>query len=249
MLTNSNQIDPAATAVGEIVALDINSAKIFERYGIDFCCKGNRTLKSACEEKNIETDEILSELLKLTNRENIILERYENWELGFLIDYIINNHHTYVRNSTPQVILHLEKVVKKHGKKFKQLNEIQSLFNDVAAELFAHMQKEERILFHIIKYLEETDKFNEKPKTQGFKSIKFPIQAMESEHTNAGNSIERIRLLTNNFTPPEEACNTFKQTYNELEEFEKDLHIHIHLENNILFPKAIELENKLLNHN
>jgi len=108
------------------------------------------------------------------------------------------------------------------------------------------MNKEEKILFHIIKYLVDCQKFRERPKMGGFSTVKKPIASMEFEHTSAGGSMGKIRELTNNFTPPEDACNTFRLTFKELEDFENDLHIHIHLENNILFPKAIQLEEELL---
>ncbi len=133
--------------------------------------------------------------------------------------------------------------------KHPELEDVKSLFKEVAEDMISHIQKEETILFHIIRYLVDCGKFNERPKINGFKTVKNPIESMEAEHTNAGGAMEKIRNLTNNFTPPADACNTFKLTYKELEDFEKDLHIHVHLENNILFPKAIELEQGLIKNN
>lgn len=250
MFTNTFQIDPNQTVVKDLLITNIKAAHVFEKHGIDFCCKGNRPLKEACDEKNVSVETILSELNNLDNTKDRTDEnRYESWDLKFLSDYIVNNHHSYVRNAIPQLLPHLEKVAFKHGNKYPQLKDVESLFNSVAEELFSHMHKEEKILFHVIRYLEDCKKFNERPKMSGFKTVKHPIDAMEAEHSNAGSAMEKIRKLTGGFTPPEDACNTFKLTYKELEDFEKDLHIHVHLENNILFPKAIELEQELIKNN
>lgn len=246
MFRETFQQDANQLIVKDIVTKNIKAAHILEKYGIDFCCKGNRPLKEACAEKNVSVEKIISELNSAETGDTDSPKRYENWDLKFLIEYIINNHHSYVRNAIPQLLPHLEKVVSKHGNKFPFLNDIKSIFKDVAKEMQQHMYKEEKILFHIIRYLVDCDKFDEKPKMNGFKTVKDPIESMEAEHTNAGGAMEKIRELTNNFTPPEDACNTFKLTYKELQDFEKDLHIHVHLENNILFPKAIALEETLI---
>lgn len=247
MFRDTFQHNPNQVIIRDILTKDIKTAHVFEKYGIDFCCKGNRPLKEACDEKNINVDTILSELENISDSEEAGEKRYETWDLKFLMEYIVNNHHSYVRKAIPQLLPHLEKVVFKHGKLYPHLKEVKSLFEQVAEEMFTHMQKEEKLLFHIIKYLADCKKFDEKPRTNGFTTVRKPIEAMESEHSNAGGAMERIRELTNGFNPPEDACNTFKLTYRELEDFEKDLHIHVHLENNILFPKAIELEDGLLN--
>jgi regulator of cell morphogenesis and NO signaling len=248
MFNNTFQIDPNQAIVKDFLTANIKAAHVFEKHGIDFCCKGNRSLKEACDEKNVSVKTILAELNSLDNTEEIVDEnRYENWSLRFLSDYIIDHHHFYVRKAVPQILSHLEKVVIKHGNKYPSLKMIKSIFNSVAEELFHHMMKEEKLLFHVVRYLEDCKRFDERPRIQGFKTIKIPIEAMETEHSNAGEAMDKIRNLTKNYTPPADACDTFKLTYKELEDFEKDLHIHVHLENNILFPKAIELEQELLN--
>ncbi len=251
MFNDTFQIDPNQIIVKDILTSNIKAAHVFEKYGIDFCCKGNRPLGEACAEKNVSVDTILNELNSVSesDKESTSDMRFENWDLKFLIDYIINNHHSFVRNAIPQMMPHLEKVAFKHGNKYSELKDIKSLFEDVVEEMYSHMHKEETILFHIIRYLVDCRKFNERPKMNGFKTVKNPIDTMEAEHTSAGGALEKIRELTNNFTPPADACNTFRLTYKELEDFEKDLHIHVHLENNILFPKAIKLEEELLNNN
>ncbi len=249
MITTAFQKDPDKVIVKDIITTNIKAAHVFEKHGIDFCCNGNRPLKEACDEKNINIEVILSELDSVMISEEQEDKRFETWDLKFLIDYIVNNHHSYVKNAIPQMMPHLEKVAFKHGNKYPELENIKSLFEDVAEEMISHMHKEETILFHIIRYLVDCKKFNERPKMSGFKTVRNPIDMMEAEHTNAGGAMEKIRELTNNFTLPADACNTFKLTYKELEDFEKDLHIHVHLENNILFPKAIKLEDELLKQN
>ncbi|MDH7603419.1 MAG: iron-sulfur cluster repair di-iron protein [Melioribacter sp.] len=231
----------------ELVSLNIKTAEIFEKYNIDFCCNGKLTLQEVLTEKNIEPDEILNELINTFDQEVLPNENFIEWNLIDLINHIVNVHHSYVRNSIPKIKMHLEKVISKHGQKYFYLSEVKSLFEQLSLELENHMIKEEKILFPLIKYLVDTEKFNERPKTQGYGSIKNPIRQMELEHDNAGNIIHTIRKITNNYSLPEDACTTFSLTYDELNDFEKDIHKHIHLENNILFPKAIELEDKLLN--
>lgn len=246
MFNDVLQINPKKVIIKDILTSNIKAAHIFEKYDIDFCCKGNRPLKEVCDEKNINIEEILTEINSITNSNNIKEEQFDNWSLTFLMDYIINNHHSYVKNTISQMIPHLEKVSSKHGEKYPELYEIKLIFEKVAKEMISHMQKEEDMLFHVIRYLIDCQNFNERPKMNGFKTIKNLIDVMEDDHANTGKAMERIRLLTNRFAPPADACNTFKLTYKELEDFEKDLHIHVHLENNILFPKAIQLEIDLL---
>lgn len=235
------------TRVKDFLLMDIKTAHVFEKYGIDFCCKGYKNFNEVCEEKEIDKNSILNEIYQIVNHDESAKpkERFEEWNLDFLSDYIVNNHHNYVRNAIPQITEHLDRVTFKHGDKNPFLYELKSTFDSLKAEMLSHIEKEEKILFHLIKYLVDCKRFEEKPKLSGFKSVEFPIKSMLAEHDNAGESTARIREITNNYNPPEDACNTFRLTYSELEEFEKDLHIHVHLENNILFPKAISLEQEL----
>lgn len=234
------------TIVKEIVAKNFQTAKVFEKYGIDFCCKGNRPLNKAAEDKKINVKELINELVNSSNTGNNSQERYDEWELTFLSKYIINNHHAYVKEAIPRIQEHLNKVENRHGKTHPHMIAVNELFQKISDELISHMLKEEKVLFPIVKYLEDCKLFNERPKTGGYKTIQNPINAMEREHDGAGNIMAEIRNLTGNYTLPEDACTTFTLTYKELEEFEQDLHKHVHLENNILFPKAIKLEEELL---
>jgi regulator of cell morphogenesis and NO signaling len=231
--------------LAEIVTDNIRSAVIFEEFGLDFCCNGNRSLKSACVEKNVDVQKIVNELSSISVNENGSLN-VNDWQLDFLVDYIINNHHQYVRRMIPVISLHADKVASVHGTNHPETLKIADLFLAVREELEGHMMKEERILFLQIKQMVLTQKENSQFFLPTFGTIQNPIKMMELEHTNAGDAMHQIRELSNNYTHPEDACNTFKALYSELKEFEEDLHKHIHLENNILFPKSIELESALL---
>ncbi|MBA4406745.1 iron-sulfur cluster repair di-iron protein [bacterium] len=241
--TTMNSIkDFSKIKVKDVVTENSHASELFEKYGIDFCCNGNRSLQDALAEKEISNSEFLEELNKVNQSISSENQRYAEWDLNFLTQYIVNHHHAYVKSAIPEITAHLQKVYNAHVEKHPYIAEVQNTFSLVAEEMINHMMKEERILFPLIKYLTDTQKFNEKPKTGGFGTIKNPIRQMEAEHVSAGGAMEKIRTLTNNYSLPEDACATFQVTYKELNEFEKDLHKHVHLENNILFPRAIRLE-------
>lgn len=230
--------------VSDIVKSDYRAAAVFEQYGIDFCCKGNRMLDSACGEKGIDTSAVIGELERLGDVSSADNNRYELWDLDYLGQYIINNHHNYIRNSVPRIAAHVEKVAYKHGGRHPHIIEVESLFSQISAELLSHLQKEEKILFPMINSIAEQARSG-KNASDNMVSISGPVSVMEAEHSGAGEILERIRELTDNFTLPADACNTFAVTYQELKEFETDLHKHIFLENSILFPRAVQLENQL----
>lgn len=231
--------------LAEIVTDNIRSAIIFEEAGLDFCCKGKRSLKYACAEKNIDVQKIVNELVNLSSTGNGT-QNVNDWQLDFLVDYIMNNHHQYVRRMIPVISLHTDKVASVHGQNHPETLRIADLFLAVREELEMHMMKEERMLFPQIKQIVLNQKENSQYFPPAFGTIQNPIRMMEYEHTNAGEALYQIRELSNNYSHPKDACNTFKALYSELKEFEEDLHKHIHLENNILFPKSIELEAELM---
>ncbi|GAB6283724.1 MAG: iron-sulfur cluster repair di-iron protein [Ignavibacterium sp.] len=242
-----NQIEKnnlADETLSEIVKKDFKTAPIFEKYNLDFCCGGNRTLKESCEKNNIDLFLIIDELNSIQNKNSFESLNFNNWELDFLSEYIINVHHSYVRNNIPLITSHSEKVVVKHSEHHPEVIKVKGIFDEVKMELLSHLNKEEQILFPYIKSLVTAKKMNTKVQAQ-FGTIANPIRMMETEHENAGNAFHLIYRLTNNYTIPPDACNTFVLFYKELDAYEKDLHKHIHLENNILFPKAIELEKEL----
>ena len=232
--------------VAEYVTENIKTAHIFKKYGIDFCCGGGITVERACEKNKVNQSDLEKELAEVDVIKDII-EDYDKWELDFLMIYIENVHHTYIRESLPIISQYVNKVAKVHGHHYSEVIEINQLFHEVANELIAHLQKEEQILFPYIKQLVQAKKEGTNRVTPPFGTVNNPIKMMEYEHDSAGNIFKQITKLSNNYTPPEGACNTFRALYAKLDEFEQDLHTHIHLENNILHPKAILLEKSLSN--
>lgn len=229
--------------VAEVVAENIKTAHVFKKHGIDFCCGGGITVEKACEKNNVAYAGLKKELEDVDAVVSTAYN-YNNWDLSFLVDHIENVHHTYVEENIPLLILYANKVAKVHGHHYAEVIEIDDLIAKVTKELTMHMKKEELILFPYVKQLVQAEKNGTPLSMPHFGSVKDPVQLMEDEHEYAGDIFKKIAKLSNNYTPPEDACNTFKALYAKLEEFEQDLHQHIHLENNILFPKAIQLENR-----
>lgn len=164
-----------------------------------------------------------------------------------MADYIEKKHHRYVEEKTREITPYLDKICRVHGDRHPELFEINEHFNATAGELAAHMKKEELILFPFVRKMAKAKQENTKLEAPHFGTVENPIQMMMHEHTAEGERFRKIETLSNNYTPPEDACNTYRVTFALLKEFEADLHLHIHLENNILFPKAIELEKQLKN--
>ena len=228
--------------IGEYVALDFRTAALFSKYGIDFCCKGNRSIEEVCEKKDITPEDLFNQITEIlaTKNENSI--DFKSWPLDLLADYIEKTHHRYVEEKIPVLLQFLDKLCKVHGATHPELFEINELFIGCAGELAQHMKKEELILFPFIKKMVKatlTDELIEQPH---FGTVNNPIAMMMAEHETEGDRFVKIAALTNNYTPPSDACNTYKVTFSMLNEFEQDLHKHIHLENNILFTKAVALE-------
>jgi len=238
--------DYSMKTVGELVVKDYRFAGVFKKFGIDFCCGGKRLLHEVCTEKGVALDALLAELEKAATTATAHEQNYEQWETDFLADYIVNVLHRYVRENIPLLREYTAKVARVHGEAHPEVVEIARLFEEVASELDQHMMKEEHILFPYIKQLVAARRENQEVMPPPFGTVENPIRMMEHEHDHAGNLMKQIRQLSHNFIPPDDACNTFRVTYAKLQEFEEDLHQHIHLENNILFPQAIELEQRLL---
>ena len=225
--------------VAQIVASDMRTATIFKKYGIDFCCGGGKPVTEACKGKDVEASAIFKEIEMLD--ETKADRDFDNMELDVLTNHILETHHKYVKESIPIIMQIADKVAKVHGSHNPENIEIAKLFHEVAIELQQHLMKEEGILFSHIINLAIAYR-NDETISVPFGSVQNPIRMMEHEHDIAGEIFKKIEKLSNNFTPPAHACNTYKALYHHLKEFQDDLHIHIHLENNILFPKAIELE-------
>ena len=232
--------------VAETVAQDYRAASVFEKYGIDFCCKGNISIDEACEQKHIMTEEVMRDLKKLSESDPSGFS-YGNLTPSHLADHIEEKHHRYVVEKTPIIQHFLDKVCSVHGKRHPDLFEINRLFKASSAELAMHMKKEELILFPRIRKIESLTSESKDISALQPGVLGQPIAMMMQEHEIEGDRFRTIDELTHHYQPPADACNTFKVTYALLQEFENDLHLHIHLENNVLFPKAIELEKQFLN--
>ncbi len=231
--------------IGEIAAKDLRKAEVFKKYGLDFCCGGKRQLEDACKDKGLDVIKIKEELEKTSSASNNAVQHdFNSWNLSFLADYIVNVHHSYVRQNMPVISDLTKKVAEHHGTTNPELNKIRDKAEEIFSELKVHMKKEETVLFPYIKQLDASKNGGDKI-SKPFNSILEPISVMENDHEVVGKLVEDIRQLSGNFTLPETACNSYALLYRKLEEFESDLHTHIHLENNILFPKAIELESAL----
>ena len=236
-ITDSNTVAHAVTE-------NIKAAHVFKKHGIDFCCGGGITIKKACEKNQVDLSLLLKELESLNDNSNFMYD-YNKWDINFLIEFIVNTHHKYVEENLGILKQYVTKVSKVHGHHYTELIEIEQSVHEVSDELTVHMKKEELILFPFIKKLVTASKNNTIVKVPHFENVNNPITMLEEDHDNAGDVFKRISNLTNKYTTPEGACNTFKALYAKLEEFEDNLHQHVHLENNILFPKARKLENEL----
>jgi regulator of cell morphogenesis and NO signaling len=238
----------ALSNIGQIVADNYRFASVFKSAGIDFCCNGNRTIAEACEKKKMNVDELLQKLHDAgtsTSQGNDI--DFKTWPLDLMIDYIIKKHHRYVEKKIVEITPYLKRVITVHGEHHPELLEIGELFFQSAEDLTSHMQKEEGMLFPFIKNMVNAEENGESLAQAGFGSVENPIAMMHHEHDAEGERFRLISELSDGYTPPEDACNTYRVTFALLEEFEDDLHRHIHLENNILFPRAIQLEKQIRN--
>lgn len=232
--------------LGEIAAKDLRKAEIFKKYGLDFCCGGKKTVKEACAEKGLDVTQIEQELQNTDNTSFTSRPLpYNDWNLDFLADYIVNTHHSYVKKSIPDIRNYAAKVAKVHGDNHPELLRINQLAQEVCNEMASHMVKEETVLFPYVKELVVAkNKGNANVKFGSLETIKTPINMMEMEHEAVGSNMDEIRKISNNYHVPEDGCASYSYLFNTLDEFENDLHIHVHLENNILFPKALNLEKK-----
>ncbi|HRP58552.1 iron-sulfur cluster repair di-iron protein [Agriterribacter sp.] len=231
--------------LGEIAAKDLRKAEVFKKYGLDFCCGGKQTVKEACAEKGIDVTKVEKELQEADKNPTARPLPYNDWGLDFLADYIVNTHHSYIRKTLPDIRAYASKVAQVHGAYHPELIPIQQLVEEVNKELSEHLVKEEKILFPFIKELVMAKDRSQSPRAVQFGSVQNPIHMMEAEHETAGRCMEEIRTLSNNYALPGDACASYSLLFKMLDDFEEDLHIHVHLENNILFPKAIALEKRL----
>jgi regulator of cell morphogenesis and NO signaling len=235
----------SSLSLAQIVNSNHQAASVFEKYHLDFCCKGKRSLEQACSEQQLAISEVTADLKNIFTKNNHVSIDFEKMDLIQLADYIVQTHHAYVKNEMPQIYAYLHKVSSKHGERHPELYKIFQTFSAVKEEMEGHMKKEELILFPRIKELEKLAN-NENASLQlNITYLQSPITVMEQEHDHAGSLLNDIRILTNDYTPPQDACTTYRLSFAALKAFELDLHQHVHLENNILFPKVIDMFREL----
>lgn len=227
--------------IGDIVAADFRTAAVFKKHGIDFCCKGGRTIEEACGPQKTDPEQIYHELETISENDGNSVD-FNSWPPDLLAEYIQKKHHHYVEEKTPVIQTFLDKLCDVHGERHPELFEIRALFNVSAGDLAAHMKKEELILFPFIRNMAKAQAEGTAIPQPFFGTVENPVNMMKHEHSVEGERLRKIAELTNGYNPPEDACNTYKVTFAMLQDFENDLHKHIHLENNILFPKAIQSE-------
>ncbi len=234
MSTQPNTIGDSSQTVADLAISHPGALSVFTKYNIDYCCGGNRSLEDACIRVGLNPDKIWAEIIESPDQGSSIPARAEKWSAALLADYIVENHHSYVRSAIPEIQALLEKVCRVHGDDNLELLNIQQDFDDLAEELLSHMEKEETALFPALKRLESHDDAGHPLAS----TVKAPIAMMEHEHNVAGDLMKSIRHLSNHYTVPESGCATYRATYRRLKEFDDDLMTHVHLENNILFRKA-----------
>jgi len=235
----------ATQTVGELAAGVPGATREFEKLGIDYCCGGGRSLGEACAQANISLDEALSRLQKGLVASGPQQQRNWNTEpLAELIAHINSTHHVFVREESPRIEKLAAKVVSVHGTNHPELLQVQEAFADLANELSVHLMKEEQILFPYVTMMEEAAAANEPAPPAMFGTVVNPVRMMMQEHDGAGDTLKKLRVITNDYALPAEACVSYKTLYEALQGFEADLHQHIHLENNILFPRAVALESR-----
>jgi regulator of cell morphogenesis and NO signaling len=223
------------------------TTRVLESFGIDYCCGGGQSLEAACKAANLPLAQVLESV------ESAIQAGPRSGDpdwgrvpLAVLADHIVSVHHAYVKSETPRLQRLLAKVVGVHGSRHPELGQIQEVFSDAAQELALHMMKEEQMLFPYIATMEKAVHEQKPLVPPRFGSVRNPIQMMMMEHDSAGEDLRQIRELSQNYTAPPDACVSFQSLYAALKEFESDLHQHVHLENNILFPRAVDLEQEAL---
>lgn len=230
-------------SLAQIVNTNHRAAIVFEKYHLDFCCKGKRSLQEACTEKELKIEEVIADLERTEQiNGSLTAVDYSTMSLAQLSEYIVLTHHSYVKKEMPAILGYLQKVAFKHGDRHPEMIKVLQLFTAVKEEMEHHMQKEELVLFPRIKEVERIVA-EKREIIINHTYLASPIHMMEQEHDHAGSLLAEIRQLTDNYTPPADACTTYRLSYAALEAFELDLHRHVHLENNILFPKALELFN------
>lgn len=236
----------AQSIVGQVVANDYRTASVFKKHRIDFCCKGDRPIADACKDDNSQLDLVLADLQELQDSASTPeTTNFKAWPLDLLADYIEKKHHRFVEEKITEIKPYLKKIVAVHGAQHPELIDVEKHFLASAGELVMHMKKEELVLFPAVRKMVGMSATPNDGEMGKFSNIANPIKAMMNEHEIEGERFREIVDLTNDYTPPADACGTYRVTFSLLQAFEEDLHAHIHLENNILFPGALKMAEKL----
>ena len=232
---------PETATVGEIVATDSRSAAVFERFGIDFCCGGGRSLQDACRTARVDAAAVVEALGALKTQAAPSNDE-STWALDDLVRHIVDTHHAYVRTAMPAIATHLAKLSRVHGPRHPELHDAVQVWDSLARDFDMHMMKEEQMLFPYIVDLADSRARGGSAPGSPFGTVENPIRMMMREHQSAADDMHEIKALTNGYTPPADGCTTYRVCMEELRQFDEDLHRHVHLENNILFPRAVDLE-------
>jgi regulator of cell morphogenesis and NO signaling len=235
----------ANKTIGSVVAQNWKTASVFQKYNLDFCCKGNIAIGDACGAAGLDADKVTQEVASILDNSKGPETDYAAWPLDQLAQHIETRHHGYVTAKMPELMAYLDKLCAVHGSRHPELFKIRALFAESVGELTTHMKKEELMVFPFVKNMVQAQREKRKITAPIYGTVQNPIAVMMHEHTDEGERFEKIAELSNNYTVPADGCTTYRVAYNLLQEFAQDLHLHIHLENNILFPKAIELETEI----
>ncbi|HLF46126.1 MAG TPA: DUF542 domain-containing protein [Chitinophagaceae bacterium] len=247
MNTASQHFD-SSTFISDFVTLDYRAADIFLKYNIDFCCGGKQPLGLVCEAKGLETETVLQELKQVIQftASNMVL-KFEDWDLDFLADYILNIHHRYLEKALPVCNEYVNRFLFGHRKKFPELAELEKIMKRMMKEIPPHMKKEEEIIFPYIKQIFHAWQHKESYASLLIRTLRKPVEeVMQGEHESVGKQLQRMREITNNYHLPQNTCITHRVTFLKLQELDTNLVQHIDLENNFLFPQAINMEKELL---
>jgi len=230
-----------ATTVGAIVAADFRTAQVFERHGIDFCCGGQATLADASRERGLDPGVLQRELAEVERTPVAAGHDYSAWTLSRLAEHIVATHHAYLNENTDQIAAYARKIAEVHGARHPEVIKIAAIFADAAADLVDHLREEEEVLFPAVKRIEGARAAGREVAASDRQLITAALETLERDHQKIGDAVHEIRRLADGYATPEDVCNTFVVTYRKLQEFEEDLHKHVHLENNLLFPRAARL--------
>lgn len=231
-------VQSTSTTVGDWVAQYPHTSRVFESLQIDYCCGGGKSLEAACRERQLDPQQVVEQLEQAIQTSGPASDDWLTASLSELCDHIEQTHHAYLKTELPRLDGIIAKVVNAHGPLHPELSEVQETFAALRGELEPHMFKEEMVLFPAIRAVEQAESLPSFP----FGTVANPIRMMEHEHDIAGDALAAIRRLTVDYQVPGGACNTYRAMLSGLAELEADLHQHIHKENNILFPRAKELE-------